>query len=252
MKRETEHKKHQFGFQEVSQEQKYEGVGSIFTRVSSKYDLMNDLMSLGLHRAWKRYFIKQVSLSPNSQICDLAGGTADLTLAMASRIKEQSKIFLVDMNLEMLSVGRDKCIEAGFFSEIEYTVADAASLPFPDNTFDVLTIGFGLRNFVDIPQCLRSIYRVLKPGGTLLVLEFSKPQSQWLKKIYDVYTLQWLPILGRCVSDDPDSYRYLGESIYMHPDQGSLCQLMQDAAFEDCTFENLFQGIVAIHKGYKY
>jgi demethylmenaquinone methyltransferase/2-methoxy-6-polyprenyl-1,4-benzoquinol methylase len=212
---------------------------------------MNDVMSMGVHRLWKRVTVEVAALRAGQQVLDLAGGTGDLTRLMAERVGPSGKIVISDINGNMLGVGRDTLINSGHVGNIEYVQANAEVLPFPDNQFHCVTIGFGLRNVTDKDRALREMYRVLKPGGKLLVLEFSKPTNPALAKIYDVYSFKLLPLMGRFIANDEASYRYLAESIRMHPDQETLKDMMVEAGFERCEYLNMTGGIVALHKGYK-
>jgi len=241
-----------FGFRDVPVSDKASLVGQVFHSVASKYDLMNDLMSLGIHRAWKRFAIEQMQLRPGLQVLDVAGGTGDLTRRIAGRIGRTGKVILSDINSSMIEAGRDRLVDDGIIGNIEIVLANAESLPFPDNHFDRVIIGFGLRNVTRKEQALASMYRVLKPGGHLVILEFSKPALPGLGKIYDSYSFNILPFLGKVVANDEASYRYLAESIRKHPDQETLKQMMADAGFEKSHYFNLSGGIVAVHKGYKF
>jgi demethylmenaquinone methyltransferase/2-methoxy-6-polyprenyl-1,4-benzoquinol methylase len=240
-----------FGFRDVPVTEKAGLVGQVFHSVASKYDLMNDLMSMGIHRAWKRFAIEQMQLRPGLQVLDVAGGTGDLTKRIAPRIGKTGKVVLSDINSSMLEAGRDRLVDEGIVGNVEIVQANAESLPFPDNHFDRIIIGFGLRNVTHKDEALASMYRILKPGGQLLILEFSKPTLPGLGKIYDSYSFNILPMLGKVVAKDEASYRYLAESIRKHPDQETLKQMMTDAGFERSHYFNLSGGIVAVHKGYK-
>ncbi|MGD8999322.1 MAG: bifunctional demethylmenaquinone methyltransferase/2-methoxy-6-polyprenyl-1,4-benzoquinol methylase UbiE [Granulosicoccaceae bacterium] len=246
----TDHTTH-FGFEQVKVEDKVRRVRGVFDSVASNYDIMNDVMSMGVHRLWKRVTVEVAALRAGQQILDLAGGTGDLTRLMSERVGPTGKIVISDINGNMLSVGRDTLINSGHVGNIEYVQANAEVLPFPDNQFHCVTIGFGLRNVTDKDRALREMYRVLKPGGKLLVLEFSKPTNPALAKIYDVYSFKLLPLMGRFIANDEASYRYLAESIRMHPDQETLKDMMVEAGFERCEYLNMTGGIVALHKGYK-
>lgn len=241
-----------FGFEEVTAEDKARRVKGVFDSVASRYDLMNDLMSLGIHRLWKRFTIEQTGLRPGDRALDVAGGTGDLSLGMARRVGAEGRVVLTDINAAMLTLGRDRLLDQGFSASICCCVADAEQLPFADASFDCVTIGFGLRNVTDKAAALASMYRVLKPGGQLLVLEFSRPVVPGLAPIYDLYSFKLLPAMGRIVAGDSDSYRYLAESIRMHPDQDTLQQMMIDSGFENCRYHNLSGGIVALHRGYRF
>lgn len=247
-KTETTH----FGFEQVAVEDKARKVADVFHSVAEKYDLMNDLMSLGIHRLWKRVTIEFVRPQPGQRILDLAGGTGDLAMQMAPRVGDKGLVVLADINASMLSVGRDRLIDKGVFKNVDFVQADAQFLPFPDNYFDCITIAFGLRNVTHKELALKSMCRVLKPGGKALVLEFSKPTLPGLKPIYDAYSFKVLPRLGKLFANDDSSYRYLAESIRMHPDQEALQKMMQEAGFGRVDYYNFSGGIVALHRGYKF
>jgi demethylmenaquinone methyltransferase/2-methoxy-6-polyprenyl-1,4-benzoquinol methylase len=212
---------------------------------------MNDLMSFGVHRLWKQYAVSVTGLREGQRALDVAGGTGDLAIGMLRQVGKSGRVTLSDINEAMLERGRDRLLDEGFVGNVECIVADAERLPFDDNTFDCVTIGFGLRNVTDKAAALRSMYRVLKPGGHLLVLEFSTPTLPGLKPIYDAYSFRVLPLLGRVVAGDEASYRYLAESIRMHPDQETLLAMLKDAGFAQARYHNLSGGIVALHRGYK-
>ena len=248
----AENKTTHFGYKTVRVEEKAQKVGEVFHSVAARYDLMNDLMSLGIHRLWKRYTIEMSAARPGQTILDIAGGTGDLTMKFSRIVGKTGKVILADINASMLSVGRDKLLDHGYAGNIEYVQANAESLPFEDNTFDCITISFGLRNVTDKQKALESMYRVLKPGGRCLVLEFSKPTNDLLEKVYDRYSFTLLPMMGRLVTNDAESYRYLAESIRMHPDQNKLKHMMRKAGFENTEYFNLTGGIVALHRGFKY
>jgi len=241
-----------FGFKNVKVEEKAGKVAEVFHSVADQYDLMNDVMSFGIHRLWKRFTIELSGVRSGQKVLDIAGGTGDLTLKFASLVGQQGQVILSDINASMLGNGRSRLIDKGVMGNVDYVQADAQYLPFPDNTFDCITIAFGLRNVTDKDMALRSMYRILKPGGRLLVLEFSRPVTPGLKPVYDFYSFKLLPKLGKLIANDEDSYRYLAESIRMHPDQHTLKKMMQDAGFEDCSYHNLTGGIVALHRGYKF
>lgn len=241
-----------FGYQTVDKAEKVGKVAEVFHSVAAKYDLMNDLMSMGVHRVWKRHTIACAGARPGNQILDLAGGTGDLTAKFSRIVGDQGKVILADINDSMLKVGRDKLRDLGIVGNVEYVQANAEALPFADNSFDVVTIAFGLRNVTDKDKALASIYRVLKPGGRLLVLEFSKPTTEGLSKLYDWYSFNLLPTMGKIITNDADSYQYLAESIRMHPDQDTLQSMMENVGFEEVSYQNLTGGIVALHKGYKF
>ncbi|WP_346838124.1 bifunctional demethylmenaquinone methyltransferase/2-methoxy-6-polyprenyl-1,4-benzoquinol methylase UbiE [Microbulbifer sp. SAOS-129_SWC] len=240
-----------FGFQEVPVDEKAGRVADVFHSVAARYDVMNDLMSGGVHRLWKRFTIELSGARKGQTILDIAGGTGDLTARFSRIVGPEGQVVLADINESMLKVGRDRLFDRGIAGNVVPVQADAQYLPFPDNTFDCITIAFGLRNVTDKDLALRSMLRVLKPGGRLLVLEFSKPESKLLEKVYDQYSFRLLPFMGKLVANDAESYRYLAESIRMHPDQETLKQMMADAGFVDCEFHNMTGGIVALHKGIK-
>ncbi|MDX1810347.1 MAG: bifunctional demethylmenaquinone methyltransferase/2-methoxy-6-polyprenyl-1,4-benzoquinol methylase UbiE [Gammaproteobacteria bacterium] len=241
-----------FGYKTVKTEEKAGKVAEVFHSVASKYDVMNDLMSFGIHRIWKRIAMEYVRPRPGQKMLDLAGGTGDLTAKMSPKVGDTGLVVLSDINSSMLNVGRDRLLDEGIVSNVRYVQANAQSLPFPDNYFDCVTIAFGLRNVTHKDQALASIYRVLKPGGKLLVLEFSKPVLPGLSSIYDFYSFKILPKMGEVVANDAESYQYLAESIRMHPDQENLKQMMLDAGFDRVDYINMTGGIVALHRGYKF
>ncbi len=240
-----------FGFQEVPREEKVRRVADVFHSVAGKYDLMNDMMSFGIHRLWKRYTIDMADVRPGQRILDLAGGTGDLAAAFSRLVGREGQVVLADINESMIQVGRARLADRGVAGNVEYVQANAECLPFPDNSFDRITIAFGLRNVTDKDAALRSMYRVLKPGGRLLVLEFSRPVNPLLSRLYDRYSFSLLPRMGKLLANDADSYRYLAESIRMHPPQEELRAMMEAAGFERCDYHNLTGGIVALHRGYK-
>lgn len=240
-----------FGFQQVPVEDKQRKVADVFHSVAARYDLMNDLLSGGIHRLWKRFTIEVSGVRYGHTVLDIAGGTGDLAYAFARLVGEDGQVVLADINASMLAVGRDRLIDRGVAGNIRFAQANAESLPFPDNTFDCITIAFGLRNVTHKDKALRSMLRVLKPGGRLLVLEFSKPGNPLLAKAYDAYSFHVMPVIGKVVADDADSYRYLAESIRMHPDQPTLKGMMEEAGFAACEFYNMTGGVVALHKGIK-
>ncbi|MGA1376048.1 MAG: bifunctional demethylmenaquinone methyltransferase/2-methoxy-6-polyprenyl-1,4-benzoquinol methylase UbiE [Steroidobacteraceae bacterium] len=251
MSAEKESKTTHFGFEEVAWSDKAKRVRGVFDSVAPRYDLMNDLMSGGLHRLWKEFTLSQTHLRPGQRALDVAGGTGDLARGMQKQVGDRGLVVLSDINGAMLAHGRDRTIDAGVIRGVEYVQANAECLPFADHSFDCITIGFGLRNVTDKPAALRSMQRVLKPGGQLLVLEFSHPTLPALRPIYDAYSFKILPFLGKLVANDADSYRYLAESIRKHPDQDTLLGMMQDAGLVECRYHNLSGGIVAVHRGYK-
>ncbi len=244
-------KKTHFGFEQVDMEAKAGRVADVFHSVAAKYDVMNDLMSGGVHRLWKRFTIELSGVRPGHKVLDIAGGTGDLSFKFARLVGEAGQVVLADINESMLKVGRDRLLDRGIAGNLQVAQADAQYLPFADNTFDCITIAFGLRNVTDKDMALRSMLRVLKPGGRLLVLEFSKPRNALLEKVYDTYSFRVLPFMGKLVANDADSYRYLAESIRMHPDQETLKGMMEEAGFVNTDFYNMTGGIVALHKGVK-
>jgi len=241
-----------FGFRTVARDEKQAMVADVFHSVAAKYDVMNDLMSFGIHRIWKRFTIDCSGVRCGQRVLDLAGGTGDLAAKFSRMVGEQGQVVLADINDSMLKMGREKLRDRGIISNISYVQANAEALPFPDNYFDCITISFGLRNVTDKDKALRSMFRVLKPGGRLLVLEFSKPLLAPLSKAYDAYSFHVLPKIGELVVKDPESYRYLAESIRMHPDQETLKGMMGAAGFDNVTYFNLTGGIVALHRGFKF
>jgi demethylmenaquinone methyltransferase / 2-methoxy-6-polyprenyl-1,4-benzoquinol methylase len=240
-----------FGFEKVASTDKAARVHSVFASVAPKYDVMNDLMSLGVHRLWKQFTLSLTGLRAGQRALDVAGGTGDLAAGLLRQVGKSGRVVLSDINPKMLEIGRDRLLDKGFVGNVECIVADAQALPFEDNSFDCVTIGFGLRNVTDKAAALKSMQRVLKPGGQLLVLEFSTPVAPGLKPIYDAYSFKVLPLLGRLVANDEASYRYLAESIRMHPNQETLLQMLRDAGFAQARYHNLTGGIVAVHRGYK-
>ncbi|WP_409160844.1 bifunctional demethylmenaquinone methyltransferase/2-methoxy-6-polyprenyl-1,4-benzoquinol methylase UbiE [Pectobacterium sp. B2J-2] len=241
-----------FGFRTVARDEKEVMVAEVFHSVAAKYDLMNDLMSFGIHRIWKRFTIECSGVRRNQRVLDLAGGTGDLTAKFSRMVGEGGEVILADINASMLKVGREKLRNKGIIDNISYVQANAEALPFPDDFFDCITISFGLRNVTDKNKALRSMFRVLKPGGRLLVLEFSKPIIKQLSTVYDAYSFHILPRIGEAVASDAGSYRYLAESIRMHPDQETLKGMMSDAGFDSVNYFNLTGGIVALHRGFKF
>ncbi len=241
-----------FGYEQVAVGEKSKKVAGVFHSVASKYDVMNDLMSMGTHRIWKFIAINMLGFRRGHTVLDIAGGTGDLAAKMAPIVGPKGLVVLSDINSSMLAQGRDRMLNKGLVTNIDYALINGEELPFADNTFDRITLGFGLRNMTDKDKALAAIYRVLKPGGRLLVLEFSKPVFPGLDKIYDLYSFSLLPKIGKFIAKDEDSYRYLAESIRKHPDQDTLLEMFRKAGFEDCDYHNLSGGIVAIHRGYKY
>lgn len=246
----SEQKTH-FGYQDVDAAAKAGMVGQVFDSVASKYDVMNDLMSFGVHRLWKRFTLDQSGVRPGQSVLDIAGGTGDLAGQFSKRVGQDGLVVLADINASMLFTGRDKLLDKGLIDNLDYAQANAEDLPFADESFDCITIAFGLRNVTDKDKALRSMNRVLKPGGRLLVLEFSKPVLPILSKAYDAYSFTALPMMGKLIANDAESYRYLAESIRMHPDQETLKEMMDQAGFSKTRYHNLTGGIVALHKGYK-
>ena len=241
-----------FGNEKVPLNEKADRVKAVFDSVANRYDLMNDLMSLGLHRIWKRIAVEICAIRPHQVVLDVAAGSADLSAQFANRLAQTGALWVTDINAEMLHMGRNKLIDRGQTKNIHYCQANAECLPFQANSFDCIAIGFGLRNVTQIPLALQAFYRVLKPGGRLIILEFSKPTQAWFQKLYDLYSFSILPKLGAAIAKDETSYRYLAESIRKHPDQHTLLEMMASAGFEDCQYHNLNLGVVAIHKGFKY
>jgi demethylmenaquinone methyltransferase/2-methoxy-6-polyprenyl-1,4-benzoquinol methylase len=247
-----EQKNTHFGFQQVPLEDKAGKVREVFDSVADKYDVMNDVMSFGIHRLWKRFTMEMTGLKPGQRALDLASGTGDLAAKLSTLVGSKGEVVSSDINGAMLGNGRDRLMDKGIVGNICFVQADAQHLPFPDNYFDCVTMAFGLRNVTDKDLALRSIYRCLKPGGRLLVLEFSQPVVPGLKPFYDAYSFKLLPLMGKLIANDEASYRYLAESIRMHPDQKALKAMMVAAGFERCDYHNLSGGIVALHRGYKF
>ncbi|NNJ91816.1 MAG: bifunctional demethylmenaquinone methyltransferase/2-methoxy-6-polyprenyl-1,4-benzoquinol methylase UbiE [Gammaproteobacteria bacterium] len=241
-----------FGYETVNTEDKAKRVRGVFDSVAGNYDLMNDLMSMGVHRLWKRFAVELAGVRSGHKILDLASGTGDLAGRFSGLVGADGLVVMSDINAAMLNEGRSRMVDDGHIGNIQYSQINAEQIPFPDNTFDCITIGFGLRNVTDKQAALNSMYRALKPGGRLLVLEFSHPTTKPLQSIYDLYSFKLLPLMGKLVARDEDSYRYLAESIRMHPDQDSLKEMFVSAGFEDCDYHNLTGGIVAVHRGFKY
>jgi demethylmenaquinone methyltransferase/2-methoxy-6-polyprenyl-1,4-benzoquinol methylase len=240
-----------FGYERVAWNEKARRVRGVFDSVAGNYDLMNDLMSGGMHRLWKQFTLSLANLRPGQKALDLAGGTGDLAAGLAKQVGERGLVVLSDINAAMLAHGRDRLINGGLVANTRCVQINAEKIPFPDSTFDCVTIGFGLRNVTDKPAALDAMRRVLKPGGQLLVLEFSRPVAP-LKPLYDAYSFRVLPLLGKLVANDEASYRYLAESIRMHPDQETLLGMMKDAGLEGCRYHNLTGGVVAVHRGFRY
>jgi demethylmenaquinone methyltransferase/2-methoxy-6-polyprenyl-1,4-benzoquinol methylase len=245
--RETTH----FGYQEVPVGEKARRVAGVFHSVAERYDLMNDLMSFGVHRLWKRFTIELADLRPGERVLDLAGGTGDLAAAMAPKVGPEGFVVLADINGSMLERGRSRLMDRGLAGGLRYAQANAEALPFPDASLNCITMAFGLRNVTDKARALAEMHRVLRPGGRLLVLEFSKPVLPGLKPLYDTYSFQILPRMGKLVAGDAESYRYLAESIRMHPGQDDLKAMMETAGLERVSYHNLSGGIVALHRGYR-
>ena len=238
-----------FGFTQVPHQDKVHRVAQVFDSVATNYDIMNDLMSLGIHRLWKRFTIELSGVQRGQRILDLAGGTGDLAAKFATLVGAQGQVILADINAAMLQVGRERLLDRGVL--VDYAQVNAETLPFANNTFDIITIAFGLRNVTDKEAALASMLRVLKPGGRLLILEFSELKVRPLKPLYDLYSFKVLPLLGKIIVKDADSYRYLAESIRMHPNQETLLEMMQTVGFDRCDYHNLSGGIVAVHRGFK-
>lgn len=241
-----------FGYKTIPLAEKTARVGTVFHSVASKYDLMNDLMSLGLHRLWKKFTLELSQIRPGEKVLDVAGGTGDLTRLFAKRVGAEGQVTLLDINAAMLAIARDRLIDAALIDNVQVLQANAETLPFADDQFDCLSISFGLRNVTDKKAALQSMYRVLKPGGRLLVLEFSKPILRFLRSLYDRYSFEFLPKLGQWIANDAMSYQYLVESIRRHPDQENLKLLILEAGFNQCEYHNFSAGIVALHRAWKF
>lgn len=239
-----------FGYKTVAAEEKAGLVRGVFDSVAERYDVMNDLMSAGLHRVWKRYTVDLAALRRGDVVLDLAGGTGDLALQFSRQVGKSGRVVLADINAAMLRRGRSRLVDAGISGNLSIAQVDAENLPFADATFDCVSMAFGLRNVTDKEAALASMLRVLKPGGKAMILEFSKPHDA-IKPAYEMYSFKVLPALGKIVADDSDSYQYLAESIRMHPDQDTLKTMMTSAGFERCRFHNMAAGIVALHIGYR-
>lgn len=239
-----------FGYQQVPVAEKATRVGEVFRSVAGRYDLMNDIISLGSHRLIKRFTLELTAIRPGHKVLDLAGGTGDFSLKFAPLVGDAGQVVLADINEAMLTQGRDRLIDAGLGSRVEVAQVDAEALPFADDSFDCICIAYGLRNVTDKEAALASMLRVLKPGGRLVILEFSQPRNPLLNRAYDAYTRLW-PVAGKLVAGDADSYRYLRESIRMHPDQDTLLEMMRAAGLTDCRYQNLMNGVCAIHLGFK-
>lgn len=244
----AEQKTH-FGYTQVPVKEKVRRVAEVFDSVATRYDLMNDLMSCGIHRLWKRFTIELSGVRPGQRVLDLAGGTGDLAAKFAKQVGSQGQVVLADINAAMLQVGRERLLNKGVL--VNYAQVNAEFLPFADNTFDIISIAFGLRNVTNKEAALASMLRVLKPGGRVLILEFSELKISPLKPLYNAYSFKVLPLLGKLMAKDAESYRYLAESIRMHPNQDTLLEMMQRIGFDRCDYHNLSGGIVALHRGYK-
>ena len=241
-----------FGYQKVAADEKARKVAGVFDSVAGKYDLMNDLMSLGVHRLWKRFAVSLGGVRPGERVLDLAGGTGDLTSRILPLVGPTGWVVLSDINANMLAEGRRRLVDEGVVGNVAYAQIDAEQLPFPDNTFDCIIIAFGLRNVTYKDRALAAMHAALKPGGRAVTLEFSHPIAPGLKPMYDLYSFSVLPVLGKLVANDAASYRYLAESIRVQPDQGTLLRMMEEAGFDRCQYFNLTGGIVAVHRGYKF
>jgi demethylmenaquinone methyltransferase/2-methoxy-6-polyprenyl-1,4-benzoquinol methylase len=241
-----------FGFESVAWNEKEKKVAEVFHSVAKNYDLMNDLMSFGVHHLWKRFTVELSHVRPGQTVLDLAGGSGDLTRLLSKKVGDSGQVMLTDINAAMLNVGRDRLLDEGLFKNIHFIQGNAQCLPFADNVFHCITMGFGLRNVTDKEEALRSMYRVCKPGGKLMVLEFSTPTFPGLKPLYDWYSFNILPKVGQLFAQDEASYQYLAESIRMHPSQPDLKEMIEKAGFEECHYHNLSGGIVALHIAYKY
>ena len=239
-----------FGYKKVNPNEKPDLVKGVFDSVANKYDLMNDLMSVGIHRLWKRATVQMSNLKENDTVLDVAGGTGDLAILFSEIVGNQGKVYLSDINEKMLEIGRDRVLDSGLLN-VKSLVADAEDLPFPDNSFDCISIAFGIRNVTNKDKALKEFNRCLKPDGRLLVLEFSKPESSLVSDLYDLYSFNVLPHLGQWIAGDSESYEYLAESIRMHPNQDEFLKMMDDADFINTEYQNMTGGIVALHYGDK-
>lgn len=248
----SDKKQTHFGYETVDVEKKQQRVKQVFDSVASNYDIMNDLMSLGIHRLWKYYTAGASQLRNGDKVLDVASGSGDLSRLFSNKVGSKGHIYVSDINEAMLNVGRNRLLDAGISSNVSFVVANAESLPFQSNYFNCISIGFGLRNVTNKATALASMYDKLTPGGKLMVLEFSTPNLPLLKPIYDAYSFSLLPLLGEWIANDRQSYQYLAESIRMHPDQESLKKMIEQVGFEDCVYHNLSGGIVALHIAYKY
>ncbi len=241
-----------FGYQTVDKDKKEEKVAEVFHSVASNYDVMNDVMSFGIHRLWKRTMIELTGARKGQKALDLAGGTGEIAMKVAKRVGDSGHVVLSDINSSMLEEGRKRVINSGFINNISFELINAEEIPFPDNAFDLVTISFGLRNVTDKLKALKEMQRVIKPGGRLVVMEFSKTSNPALTKLYDFYSFSALPFMGKVIANDEESYRYLAESIRMHPDQETMKSMMLEAGFDEVEYKNLTGGIVAIHRGFVY
>lgn len=248
----TDPKTTHFGFQEVEQDKKQSLVADVFHSVAENYDVMNDVMSLGVHRLWKRYAIANSGVRAGQQVLDLAAGSADLSIQFAKKVGNEGKVVITDINPSMLEQGRQRMVDAGYVENIEFAIVNAEQLPFEDNQFDCISISFGLRNVTDKDQALKEMQRCLKPGGRAVILEFSHPVNHTFSKFYDAYSFNVIPMMGELIAADRESYQYLVESIRQHPPQEELKSMMLDAGFDHVRYHNLTGGIVALHLGYKY
>lgn len=239
-----------FGYETIDKSEKVNRVGEVFSSVASKYDIMNDLMSFGAHRIWKKIAVQQARLRKGEAVLDLASGTGDLAQAFLKQVGSIGRVVMTDINDAMLAEGRKRALQKGVAHQLEFAIVNAEEIPYPDNTFDCVTISFGLRNVTDKDKAIREVYRVLKPGGRFLILEFSHV-NELVKPAYDFYSFNVIPKIGQVVANDADSYQYLAESIRMHPDQATLQSMMEAAGFGQVTYQNLTFGVVAIHRGYR-
>ena len=254
----TEKEQTHFGYETIDSEEKEGRVGAVFDSVAGKYDLMNDVMSAGIHRAWKNWYVWQTGVKPGEAVLDLAAGTGDITLRLAKRMRGkgagadiEGRLVSSDINAAMLKIGEERLTNKGWLKNLEFVIANAEALPFEDNSFDLITMAFGLRNVTHQDKALAEMARVLKPGGRVLVLEFSRPKNAVINRFYDWYSFTFLPKMGALIAKDADSYQYLAESIRMHPPQEELKAMFAAAGLVDCEYQNLSNGIVAIHKGVK-
>jgi len=247
-----QHDETHFGYQRVPVAEKARRVGEVFSSVASRYDVMNDLMSAGLHRLWKRQALRLINARPGQRVLDLAAGTGDLARGLAAQVGPEGEVIVSDINAAMLETGRDRLLDEGVTGNLDYVLANAEQLPFQPRQFDRISIGFGLRNVTRIPEALQAMREALRPGGQLVILEFSSLYLTPLQPVYDLYSFRMLPLMGRLVAQDAESYRYLAESIRQHPDQETLKMMMEAAGFEDVGYINLSGGVVALHHGHVY